>query len=29
MNAGLRDTFGRLHDNLRVSITDRCNIRCF
>ncbi|MGC9972853.1 MAG: GTP 3',8-cyclase MoaA [Bryobacteraceae bacterium] len=29
MNAGLRDTFGRLHDNLRVSLTDRCNIRCF
>jgi GTP 3',8-cyclase len=29
MNAGLRDTFGRLHDNLRVSVTDRCNIRCF
>ncbi|MGD0013999.1 MAG: GTP 3',8-cyclase MoaA [Bryobacteraceae bacterium] len=25
----LRDTFGRLHDNLRVSVTDRCNIRCF
>lgn len=24
----LRDTFGRLHDNLRVSVTDRCNIRC-
>jgi cyclic pyranopterin phosphate synthase len=29
MNNGLRDTFGRLHDSLRVSITDRCNIRCF
>jgi cyclic pyranopterin phosphate synthase len=29
MNSGLRDTFGRFHDNLRVSITDRCNIRCF
>ncbi len=26
---GLRDTFGRLHDNLRVSVTDRCNIRCY
>ncbi len=25
----LRDTFGRLHDNLRLSVTDRCNIRCF
>jgi len=23
------DTFGRLHDNLRISVTDRCNIRCF
>jgi GTP 3',8-cyclase len=23
------DSFGRLHDNLRVSVTDRCNIRCF
>jgi len=26
---GLRDSFGRLHDNLRVSVTDRCNIRCY
>lgn len=25
----LIDSFGRLHDNLRVSVTDRCNIRCF
>ena len=25
----LFDTFGRLHDNLRISVTDRCNIRCF
>jgi cyclic pyranopterin phosphate synthase len=25
----LLDTFGRIHDNLRVSVTDRCNIRCF
>lgn len=25
----LLDKFGRLHDNLRVSVTDRCNIRCF
>jgi GTP 3',8-cyclase len=25
----LIDTFGRIHDNLRVSVTDRCNIRCF
>jgi cyclic pyranopterin phosphate synthase len=22
------DTFGRLHDDLRLSITDRCNLRC-
>jgi cyclic pyranopterin phosphate synthase len=25
----LKDTFGRIHDNLRISVTDRCNIRCF
>ncbi|HEX5227916.1 MAG TPA: GTP 3',8-cyclase MoaA [Bryobacteraceae bacterium] len=25
----LKDTFGRVHDNLRISVTDRCNIRCF
>jgi cyclic pyranopterin phosphate synthase len=25
----LTDTFGRVHDNLRISVTDRCNIRCF
>jgi cyclic pyranopterin phosphate synthase len=25
----LRDKFGRLHDSLRISVTDRCNIRCF
>ena len=29
MSAPLVDTFGRLHDNLRISVTDRCNIRCF
>lgn len=29
MAAPLIDTFGRLHDNLRISVTDRCNIRCF
>lgn len=23
------DTFGRTHTNLRISVTDRCNIRCF
>jgi cyclic pyranopterin phosphate synthase len=25
----LKDRFGRIHDNLRISVTDRCNIRCF
>ena len=25
----LIDKFGRLHDSLRISVTDRCNIRCF
>jgi cyclic pyranopterin phosphate synthase len=25
----LVDTFGRAHNNLRISVTDRCNIRCF
>src|ERR1700735_654306 len=29
MGTALIDTFGRLHDSLRVSVTDRCNIRCF
>lgn len=24
----LIDRFGRVHDNLRISVTDRCNIRC-
>jgi cyclic pyranopterin phosphate synthase len=24
----LTDTFGRVHDNLRISVTDRCNLRC-
>ncbi|HEX8203983.1 MAG TPA: GTP 3',8-cyclase MoaA [Isosphaeraceae bacterium] len=24
----LIDSFGRVHDNLRISVTDRCNIRC-
>src|SRR5215831_7873595 len=27
--APLVDSFGRVHDNLRISVTDRCNIRCF
>jgi cyclic pyranopterin phosphate synthase len=25
----LTDTFGRVHTNLRISVTDKCNIRCF
>ncbi|HEY2882076.1 MAG TPA: GTP 3',8-cyclase MoaA [Pirellulales bacterium] len=25
----LVDRFGRTHNNLRISVTDRCNIRCF
>ena len=25
----LTDSFGRVHRNLRISVTDRCNIRCF
>jgi cyclic pyranopterin phosphate synthase len=25
----LVDRFGRMHTNLRISVTDRCNIRCF
>src|SRR6516162_6340249 len=25
----LTDSFGRVHDNLRISVTDRCNIRCY
>jgi len=25
----LYDSFGRRHNNLRISVTDRCNIRCF
>jgi cyclic pyranopterin phosphate synthase len=29
MNPALIDNFGRLHDSLRISVTDRCNIRCF
>lgn len=26
--SALIDTFGRLHNNLRISVTDRCNLRC-
>ena len=25
----LIDRYGRVHDSLRISVTDRCNIRCF
>src|SRR5690606_759808 len=25
----LVDRFGRVHSDLRISVTDRCNIRCF
>ncbi|MGB7327464.1 MAG: GTP 3',8-cyclase MoaA [Rubripirellula sp.] len=25
----LVDRFGRVHDSVRISVTDRCNIRCF
>ena len=25
----LIDRHGRVHDSLRISVTDRCNIRCF
>lgn len=28
-SAPLIDNYQRLHDNLRISVTDRCNIRCF
>src|SRR6266513_2796400 len=28
MMSQLIDTFGRVHNNLRVSVTDRCNLRC-
>ncbi|MCA9267701.1 MAG: GTP 3',8-cyclase MoaA [Planctomycetales bacterium] len=29
MNTSLVDALGRTHTNLRISVTDRCNIRCF
>lgn len=29
MISPLIDGFGRMHNNLRISVTDRCNIRCF
>ncbi|WDI40959.1 GTP 3',8-cyclase MoaA [Bremerella sp. P1] len=28
-NTPLIDRFGRVHTSLRISVTDRCNIRCF
>src|SRR5438105_5312971 len=28
MTQSLLDTFGRVHNNLRISVTDRCNLRC-
>ncbi|MDQ6637060.1 MAG: GTP 3',8-cyclase MoaA [Candidatus Dormibacteraeota bacterium] len=28
MPAALRDSFGRVADDLRISVTDRCNFRC-
>jgi cyclic pyranopterin phosphate synthase len=28
VNSQLVDTFGRVHNNLRISVTDRCNLRC-
>jgi cyclic pyranopterin phosphate synthase len=28
MTTPLIDTFGRIHNNLRISVTDRCNLRC-
>src|SRR5918995_971463 len=27
-NQKLIDSFGRVHNNLRISVTDRCNLRC-
>jgi cyclic pyranopterin phosphate synthase len=29
VTAPVVDTFGRIHSDLRISVTDRCNIRCF
>ena len=28
LDSRLIDSFGRIHNNLRISVTDRCNIRC-
>ena len=27
-DSSLLDSFGRVHNNLRISVTDRCNLRC-
>src|ERR1700736_2926210 len=27
-NKPLIDSYGRVHNNLRISVTDRCNLRC-
>ena len=27
-HSSLVDSFGRMHNNLRISVTDRCNLRC-
>src|SRR5882724_1155671 len=27
-HSALIDSFGRVHNNLRISVTDRCNLRC-
>ena len=27
-HSALIDSFGRTHNNLRISVTDRCNLRC-
>jgi len=29
LTGGMVDTFSRAHTDLRISVTDRCNIRCF
>ena len=28
LHGPLRDRYGRVHDDLRISVTDRCNLRC-
>ncbi len=29
LSGPVADTYGRVHSDLRISVTDRCNIRCF